>query len=587
MPAPKPVPGARTTSERAAAPGAENATPRGPSALTGRLSTKTGTPKMRGEARTERLADEIRGVRRGSADDAGVHRPRHADPDTGDGQATRGERSAHALDEPLDRDQRAGGRGGHASARSHRAEPRHRPSPRPRPRSSSRQRQPRSERSDRRPCQGRRSADARSRGGPGFSPGRPEHWGGLGGHFRGPPLQWPPHHRSSAKLHQRDAERRDGGARGGRPQSHHLRLALAPVAASRQVGVEPAGMRHELGDAVRQRARRWANVVARRPVGRRDRIRRRSDPAVRSPAERARVRAGGVLAPARPHRARARDVPGRLRAPADAGRRGGGCRGAWARGGTTLRNFSTCALQPRRARHRRSPAPPRGERRARSGPPATSDLPRVRGEPRVRFTCSPTPSPLSREAGEPGCGRGSAVASTVVLVTMPWRCAARMPSLTPRVRPPVVGVDDEAAAHRAPRPLDHQPLDARRPPGRQRRPRGSHRAQVGRCARGRSAGRDLRSRARAPRGASPGRPPPSRSAVLMPRKSKIVNTRRPRDTRCAGAPRDDAIEQAPSRRARRCRARGLRVLAVGGPAASASGAGCCTRGRSARPVTGA
>ena len=100
----------RQDHERArAAPGAE--TPLREGQRVDVVVDEDGHPEMRGETRTERLADEIRGVRRGSADDAGVHRPRHADPDTGHGQAARGERPAHTLDQPLDRHQRTGGRG--------------------------------------------------------------------------------------------------------------------------------------------------------------------------------------------------------------------------------------------------------------------------------------------------------------------------------------------------------------------------------------------------------------------------------------------------------------------------------------------
>ena len=64
-----------------------------------------------------------------------------------------------------------------------------------------------------------------------------------------------------------------------------------------------------------------------------------------------------------------------------------------------------------------------------------------------------------------------AVTSTVVLVTMPWRCADRMPSLTPGVRPKSSAL---TMSRRVTRPspgsgsLDHEPLDGLGDPGRHR-----------------------------------------------------------------------------------------------------------------------
>src|SRR5206468_4035600 len=82
----------------------------------------------------------------------------------------------------------------------------------------------------------------------------------------------------------------------------------------------------------------------------------------------------------------------------------------------------------------------------------------------------PTPSPESRSAAS--CSASiAAVTSRVVLVTMPWRCADRMPALTPGVRPKSSALTmSRRITRRSPRrgPLDRVPLDRLGDPRRHR-----------------------------------------------------------------------------------------------------------------------
>src|SRR5215470_16100935 len=73
----------------------------------------------------------------------------------------------------------------------------------------------------------------------------------------------------------------------------------------------------------------------------------------------------------------------------------------------------------------------------------------------------PTPSPESRSAAKSSSSI-AAVASRVVLVTMPWRCADRMPALTPGVRPKSSALTmSRRLTGASPRrgPLDREALD--------------------------------------------------------------------------------------------------------------------------------
>src|SRR6185436_467552 len=83
----------------------------------------------------------------------------------------------------------------------------------------------------------------------------------------------------------------------------------------------------------------------------------------------------------------------------------------------------------------------------------------------------PTPRPESRRAAS--CSASiAAVASKVVLVTMPWWCADRMPALTPGVSPKSSALTmSRRVMGWSPRsgPLDHEPLDRLGDPGRHRR----------------------------------------------------------------------------------------------------------------------
>src|SRR6185369_15969642 len=81
----------------------------------------------------------------------------------------------------------------------------------------------------------------------------------------------------------------------------------------------------------------------------------------------------------------------------------------------------------------------------------------------------PTPSPESRSAASCS-GSIAAVTSKVVLVTMPWRCADRIPPLTPGVRPKSSALTMSRRVMRASlrsARLDHEALDALGDPGRQ------------------------------------------------------------------------------------------------------------------------
>src|SRR5881628_171458 len=110
----------------------------------------------------------------------------------------------------------------------------------------------------------------------------------------------------------------------------------------------------------------------------------------------------------------------------------------------------------------------RGSRTKRpSGP--TSDRPPESGRPSVRFTWSPTPRPESRSALT-ATASIAAVARTVVLLTIPWRCAARIPALTPDVRPKSSALTmSRRVIVRSLRggALDHEPLDGHGNPGRE------------------------------------------------------------------------------------------------------------------------
>src|SRR3989338_3068765 len=104
----------------------------------------------------------------------------------------------------------------------------------------------------------------------------------------------------------------------------------------------------------------------------------------------------------------------------------------------------------------------------------------VSGRPSVRFTWSPTPSPASRSSASRSRAT-SAVARSVVLVTMPWRAAARIPALTPRVSPKssALTISRRMARRSArERPLHHEALDARGHAVARDRRLGVHRADV-------------------------------------------------------------------------------------------------------------
>src|SRR5262245_17994444 len=81
----------------------------------------------------------------------------------------------------------------------------------------------------------------------------------------------------------------------------------------------------------------------------------------------------------------------------------------------------------------------------------------------------PTPRPESRSSASSSASI-AAVASRVVLVTMPWRCADKMPALTPGVSPKSSALTmSRRLTGRSPRrrSLDHEPLDALGHPRRQ------------------------------------------------------------------------------------------------------------------------
>src|SRR5262249_54277214 len=81
----------------------------------------------------------------------------------------------------------------------------------------------------------------------------------------------------------------------------------------------------------------------------------------------------------------------------------------------------------------------------------------------------PTPSPESRSAASSSASI-AAVARRVVLVTIPWRCADRMPALTPGVSPKSSALTmSRRLTCGSPRrgPLDHEPLDGLGHPRRQ------------------------------------------------------------------------------------------------------------------------
>src|SRR4026209_104507 len=67
-----------------------------------------------------------------------------------------------------------------------------------------------------------------------------------------------------------------------------------------------------------------------------------------------------------------------------------------------------------------------------SDPPVSGDQ---TGRPSVRLKWSPSPSSVESLARASSSGWTGRVARTVVLVTMPSRCARRMPRLTPSVTP--------------------------------------------------------------------------------------------------------------------------------------------------------
>src|SRR5215470_10985198 len=73
----------------------------------------------------------------------------------------------------------------------------------------------------------------------------------------------------------------------------------------------------------------------------------------------------------------------------------------------------------------------------------------------------PTPRPEARSSAS--CSASiAAVARRVVLVTIPWRCAERMPALTPCVSPKSSALTMSRRLMRGSPgrgPLDHEPLD--------------------------------------------------------------------------------------------------------------------------------
>src|SRR5215470_9308277 len=83
----------------------------------------------------------------------------------------------------------------------------------------------------------------------------------------------------------------------------------------------------------------------------------------------------------------------------------------------------------------------------------------------------PTPRPESRSCASWSASI-AAVARSVVLVTIPWRCADRMPALTPGVRPKSSALTmSRRLTCGSPRrgSLDHESLDRLGHPCRQRR----------------------------------------------------------------------------------------------------------------------